>query len=129
MNLNKLYEFLPLGKPTQVLVCETDGVAFRGAVIARDGARLKLMHSFKSEQLDPALALADVVNALKNAGWTGTKAVLLSPAATTSLIELPINPKKPKPIAQMQALIRWEAEPLLMQQQNQWTLGYVLVKQ
>src|SRR5690554_4827125 len=105
MTLLKRLKNISFGKPGQILVCETDGVVFRGAVIARDGSRLKLLHTHTSEQLDPALALADVVNAIKNAGWTGTKAVLLSPAATSSLIELPINPKKPKPIAQMQALI------------------------
>lgn len=129
MTLLKRLKNISFGKPGQILVCETDGLVFRGAVIARDGGRLKLLHSCQSEQLDPALALADVINTLKNAGWTGNKAVLLSPAAISSLIELPINPKKPKPITQMQALIRWEAEPLLMQQQNQWTLGYLLVKQ
>jgi len=131
MNLNMLSALnnITLGKPSQILVCESDGLSLRAAVISREGNRLLTHQHAVSNLLDPGLALTEVINNIRANGWSGSQAVLLTPAAMSSLIELPLNPKKPKPLAQMQALIRWEAEPLLMQQQNQWSIGYLMIKQ
>jgi hypothetical protein len=63
--------FLPLGKPSQLLICETDGFSLRGAVLARSGSRIVLLHQAKTEQVDMAEAVADVVGALKADGWKG----------------------------------------------------------
>lgn len=129
MKLLKILENIQFGKPSQILVCESDGLTLRVAVISREGNRLVTHQHAVSNLLDPGLALTEVINNIRANGWSGNQAVLLTPAAMSSLIELPINPKKPKPLAQMQALIRWEAEPLLMQQQNQWSIGYLMIKQ
>ncbi|AFI84372.1 hypothetical protein Q7A_1546 [Methylophaga nitratireducenticrescens] len=129
MKLLKILENIQFGRPSQVLVVESDGLMLRAAVINREGNKLVTHQHAMSSLLDPGLALAEVIQHLRANGWSGNQAVLLTPAAMSSLIELPINPKKPKPLAQMQALIRWEAEPLLMQQQNQWSIGYLMVKQ
>lgn len=131
MNLNNLSALknISFGRPSQILVCESDGLSLKGAVISREGSRLVTHQYAVSNQLDPGVALNEVIHSIRTNGWTGNQAVLLTPAAMSSLIELPINPKKPKPLAQMQALIRWEAEPLLMQQQNQWSIGYLMIKQ
>lgn len=120
---------ISFGRPSQVLVVESDGLMLRAAVINREGNKLVTHQHAMSSLLDPGLALAEVIQSIRADGWSGNQAVLLTPAAMSSLIELPINPKKPKPLAQMQALIRWEAEPLLMQQQNQWSIGYLMIKQ
>lgn len=129
MKLLKILENIQFGRPSQVLVVESDGLMLRAAVINREGNKLVTHQHAMSSLLDPGLALAEVIQGIRADGWSGNQAVLLTPAAMSSLIELPINPKKPKPLAQMQALIRWEAEPLLMQQQNQWSIGYLMVKQ
>lgn len=63
--------FLPLGKPSQLLICETDGFSLRGAVLARSDSRIVLLHQAKTEQVDMAEAVADVVGALKADGWKG----------------------------------------------------------
>jgi hypothetical protein len=126
----RLKKLLPFGKPSQLLVCETDGFSLRGAVLARSGTRLDVLHQAKTEQVDMAEALADVVGALKASGWQGGgSAVLLSPAVLSALVELPVNPKKPRPVAQMMELVRWEAEPLLMQHMSRWSLGQLLIGQ
>ena len=131
MNLNTLSALknISFGKPSQILVVESDGLSLRAAVISREGNRLVTHQHAVSNLLDPGLALTEVINNIRTNGWSGGQAVLLTPAAMSSLIELPINPKKPKPLPQMQALIRWEAEPLLLQQQNQWSIGYLMIKQ
>jgi hypothetical protein len=119
--------FLPLGKPSRLLVCETDGFSLRGAVLARSGSRIVLLHQAKTGQVDMAEAVADVVSALKADGWKGGgSAVLLTPAVLSALAELPVNPKKLRPVAQMMELVRWEAEPLLMQHMTRWSVGQLL---
>lgn len=130
MNLNTLAALknIQLGKPKQILVCESDGLTLQAAVLSRESGRLVTHQHATSTVLEPEAALAEVINSVRSHGWTGKQAVLLTPAAMSSLIELPINPAKPKPLVQMQALVRWEAEPLLLQQQNQWSLGYLMVK-
>jgi hypothetical protein len=123
----KLKNILPFGKPSQLLVCETDGFSLRGAVLARSGSRIVLLHQAKTEQVDMAEAVVDVVSALKADGWKGGgSAVLLTPAVLSALAELPVNPKKPRPMAQMMELVRWEAEPLLMQHMTRWSVGQLL---
>ncbi|WAK03176.1 hypothetical protein [Methylobacter sp. YRD-M1] len=122
-----LKNILPFGKSSQLLVCETDGFSLHGAVLARSGSRIVLLHQAKTEQVDMAEALTDVVSALKADGWKGGgSAVLLTPAVLSALAELPVNPKKPRPVAQMMELVRWEAEPLLMQHMARWTVGQLL---
>src|SRR5690606_15758175 len=46
----------------------------------------------------------------------------------SGLIELPVSPTKPRPAIQMQELIRWELEPLLMQCNMYWAAGQLLLR-
>ena len=127
MNLNK---FLRFGNPSQLLVCETDGFSLRGAVLARVDAGIEVLHQARIEQVAMADAVADLVAALKSDGWSGGgAAILLSPAVLSTLMELPVNPKKPRPVVQMLELVRWEVEPLLMQHMTRWSVGHLLVGQ
>lgn len=122
-----LKSILNFGKAKTLLVCETDGFLLRGAVLTRSGNKLVVLHHAQSQQADMADAVADVINTVKAAGWEGNEAILLSPTVLSTLIELPIDPKKPRSLMQMQELIRWEAEPLLMQHTTQWSVGNLLV--
>lgn len=126
----KLKRLLPFAKPSQLLVCETDGFSLRAAVLARSESEIQVLHQAKTDQVDMAEALADVVNALKADGWKGGgSAILLSPSAFSTLVELPVNPQKPRPLPQMLELVRWEVEPLLSQNMTRWSVGYLLVGQ
>lgn len=118
---------LNFGKAKSLLVCETDGFIMRGVVFTRAGKELAVLHKTQSQQANMADAVAELVKRLKEDGWEGGDAVLLSPTVLSTLIELPVNPKKPRPLAQMQELVRWEAEPLLMQHTTQWSVGHLLV--
>lgn len=127
MNLDR---FLHFAKPSELLVCETDGFSLRGAVLAKVGNHVDVLYQAKTEQVDMAEAVADLFAALKAEGWKGGgKAVLLSPAVLSTLVELPVNPKKPRPLPQMLELVRWEVEPLLMQHMTRWSVGHLLVGQ
>ncbi|MDF1587654.1 MAG: hypothetical protein P1P93_00615 [Gammaproteobacteria bacterium] len=126
MNLSNI---LPFGKSTELLVCETDGFSLRGSVLSRAGNTITASYHASVQTTDMAEAVVELVGQLKASGWQGGNAVLLSPAVLSTLIELPINPKKPRPIAQMMELIRWEAEPLLIQHTTRWSVGHLLVGQ
>ncbi len=122
--LKSLFNF---GKAKSLLVCETDGFIMRGAVFTRAGKEIVVIHKAQSQQANMADAVADLIKQLKNEGWDGDQAVLLSPTVLSTIIELPVNPKKPRPLPQMQELVRWEAEPLLMQHATKWSVGHLLV--
>lgn len=127
MNLRKLFT---LGKPAEILVCETDGFSLRAAVLRRVDDEMELLCQAKTEQVDMAEGLADVIASLKAEGWQGGgSAILLSPAVFSTLVELPVNPKKPRPLPQMLELVRWEVEPLLLQHMTRWSVGHLLVGQ
>jgi hypothetical protein len=126
----KLKRLLPFAKPSQLLVCETDGFSLRAAVLRRVDDEMELVCQARTEQVDMAEGLADVIATLKAEGWEGGgSAILLSPAVFSTLVELPINPKKPRPLPQMLELVRWEAEPLLLQHMTRWSVGHLLVGQ
>jgi hypothetical protein len=126
--MNSLFSYF--GGSSELLVCETDGFSLRAAIVKNSGYKASVLYSAHSPMADMAEALKEVVEKLKSAGWKGnSKAILLSPAVLSTLVELPIDPKKSRPIPQMQELIRWEVEPLLMQHTTRWTVGHLLVGQ
>ncbi len=128
LNLKSVTDRLPfLGRPSSILVCETDGFHLRGAVISRDGNRLKIDLTARSEAIDYKTAVNELVNSLRSMGWKGQQTILLTPAVFSTLLELPVSPKQPRPVMQMQEMIRWELEPLLMQHNMLWSIGQLLL--
>tara|TARA_R100001086_G_scaffold204617_1_gene120479 strand:- start:332 stop:547 length:216 start_codon:yes stop_codon:yes gene_type:complete len=71
MNLNTLSALknISFGKPSQILVCESDGLSLRAAVISREGSRLVTHQHALSNLLDPGLALTEVINTIRANGW------------------------------------------------------------
>lgn len=128
MSLKSLARFLPFSRrASSILVCETDGFTLRGAVVSRDGKAMAVSCAARSEAAEYKAAVADVVAQARAQGWSGDKAVLLTPGALATLVELPVSPDAPRPAAQMLELVRWELEPLLMQHTTLWAVGRILV--
>lgn len=115
-------------RPSSLLVCETDGFRLRASVLHRQGGTLVAAFAAQSEALDYKAAVGEVVDQLRRHGWTGTgKAVLSMPGVVSARIDLPVAPHAPRPPLQMQELVRWELEPLLMEHTTLWSVGKVLV--
>lgn len=126
MNINHIIEKLRNLKQRSLLVCEWDSRVLRGYVFNRVGKKLHVTAQSEVEGLSPELAIKELQETLREQGWRGKQVIVLSPSTMSTIVELPISPKKPKPIEQMQELVRWEVEPILMQHQSQWTLGFLL---
>jgi hypothetical protein len=123
--MEKLSALRPAKPP---LICETDGFSLRAAVLGRSGSEIQVLHAAQSRQGDLTKALAEVMAALEKQGWQpGGKALLLTPDVVPALLELPADPAKPKTLAQMEELVRWEMEPLMLQQWAVWSVGSILV--
>ncbi len=128
MNLKSQLQRLPfLGGTSAILVCETDGFHLHGAVISRDAGKLKIEFSARSDATEYRTAVKELVSSLREQGWKGRETVLLTPAVFSTLIELPISPGHPRTALQMQELIRWEIEPLLLQHATLWSAGQTLL--
>lgn len=126
---NPIVEKLAALRPAKpLLVCETDGFSLRAAVLARTSGEIQVLHAAQSRQGEMTKALAEVVAALEKQGWQPAgKALLLTPDVVPALLELPANPANPKTLAQMEELVRWEMEPLMLQQGAVWSVGSILV--
>ncbi|MES2502470.1 MAG: hypothetical protein V4545_07675 [Pseudomonadota bacterium] len=128
MNVNSILQQLPFfADKSSMLVCETDGFHLNAAVVSRHHKQLKVDFFAQSDALNYQDAVKAVVTRLREKGWQGRDAVLLTPAVLSAVVELPIAPHQPRNPLQMQELIRWELEPLMIQHAANWSIGQLLL--
>lgn len=117
------------GLPRALLVFETTGFALH-AVVARRGfdGSLRLGAPVVSAAVDAASAVGEVLAQLRAAAGRRLPkaAVLITPAAVGERLLLPVDPRKPRPRAQMGELVRWELEEVFVRQSELWSLGALL---
>lgn len=97
----------------KVLAVYSDGVVTHGAVFRRKRGEAILLGRARSCQAEPAEALGEILRHLKEAqGIRAPKeAIFASDRAVMLRADLPVDPARPRPYAQMRELARWEAEP------------------
>lgn len=120
---------IQVGAPNHLLVFETDGFTLYGGLAHTGITALEFRALGQSQALDFATAVGEVLEQLRGNSnkRLPTKAVLITPTAASALLELPVNPEKPRPDAQMSELVRWELEPLFAQQNEIWVMGALLM--
>lgn len=126
MNLKSLTDKLTSLRANNVMVCEWTGLSMQAAAFERSGKKLQVIATADTDSIDPTVGFSQVLSSLRTQGWKGKDVIVLTPSVMSAMIELPVSPKKPKPLEQMHELVRWEVEPLLMQHQLQWTLGQLM---
>lgn len=126
--LARLQDFRP-SRPGRVLVFASDGFALCGALASCNASsRFTLSPPCFSTAADFAAATGEVLAQLRRQGRRLPKsAVLLSASAVGAVLELPVDPRKPRPAPQMAELVRWDLEELAVQQNDLWTLGALLM--
>lgn len=113
------------GTPWLLLAWDITGMSARLVPRLTDADKpLATAHS--SEATFPA-ALAEVVERLGAEGHKLPKKVAVAARAMRpAVLDLPVNPEKPRPAAQMRELLRGELEPVLAEFAGLWTMGALL---
>lgn len=112
----------------RLLAVESDGFSLRAAVVSAEGKGVVVERVAESREADLATALAETVGRLRSQdAELPHRAILLTAEAIPAILELPVHPRKPRPAAQMQELIRWELEPHLAQQVSSRPIGSILI--
>ncbi|MDZ4212983.1 MAG: hypothetical protein U1C59_14840 [Methylotenera sp.] len=128
MRLNDLVEKLPfLQRVNSVLVCEVDHAGLRAAVVNRHGDEVINTLEASSALPDFNAAVAEVVKHVREQGWVGKHAILLTPAVLLAMLDLPIPQKNKLAPAEVAEKIDWELEPLITQHLSTLALGRLLV--
>ena len=129
MAIKDILQSIPLfNRAKSILVCESDLTGLKAAVVVRKGNDIIVTHQSFSDNSDMSAAVLGVVASAREKGWRGKNAVLLSPAAFITLLEMPIAAKNklaPKQIAEQ---IKYEIEPLYNQHLTQLTIGQLLIR-
>lgn len=121
----KLATFI-LPRRRRLLVIETDGFALRGAIVRVRGRAAVVTQAAESRTADSGVALVEVLDQLESAHLP-RRAVLVTPEAAAAVLELPVDPQRPRTNAQMQQLVRWELEPVFAQQAAGRPIGEIMV--
>lgn len=111
----------------RVLMIEADGLGARAAVASRRSGQWRFGAWVRSRRGQPRAQADELLAALAAAGERRPRrALLLSSACVPALLDLPVDPQRPRPEAQMREIVRYELEMPVAQHNGLWTLGEVL---
>lgn len=114
-------------RPRSVLACLYDGVRFRADIVTRKGGIAETVATAESSSVEPNAALAEALSRLSAQNHTLPKeACLVTPQVSVALLDLPVDPDRRRPHAQMQELVRWEMEAVAGQQAAFARIGRLL---
>ena len=111
----------------RVLMIDADGTGARAAIARRHKGAWQLGPLVCSPAGEPQAQLTALLEALQAEGERPPNEVLLSSGACVSaLLDLPVDPAKPRPDGQMREMTRYDMETVVAQHNNLWTLGEIL---
>jgi len=123
-----LLKKLSFNRSTRLLVVERDGFGLRAAVIRAEKKVMVIEQVVVSKLPYFNAALVEAVEQIrKNDKSAPRRAIMLAPEVVPALLELPVDPKNPRPAAQMEEMIRWEMEPYLDQEVVTRNIGAILI--
>lgn len=110
------------------LLIEYNGFRLTGQLVEANDGEIGLGRTASSVAGSPERAFADVLASLRE-GETPlpTQALLVTSQASASILRLPINPLIPWKAEQLQELVQWEFEQLLVDHRSALTLETILV--
>lgn len=112
--------------PESMLVVKADFNGLQGAVIDKKGDKLVIGHEASSVLFDLNDALAEVVAKVKQSGWKGQHAIMVSPAVCMTILDLNIPVKNKLEPRQIAETIQWELEPVYNQHKTILVVGQLL---
>lgn len=112
--------------PDNVLVVEASFNKLRAVVVDKKGDKLILSHETSSTLLDLHDAVHEVVQKVRQLGWKGQHAIVISPAVCLSMLDLNLPAKNKLQVQQIAETIQWEFEPAFNQYKNILSIGQIL---
>ena len=110
------------------IIFYTTGTQHYATVATRRGSSISYSQVVHSTALEIELATEELLDQLQTdcQKKLPKNTILITPSAMGGLLNLPVNPSKPRPAAQMAELIRWDLEEILGQQSSLWSTGALL---
>jgi hypothetical protein len=112
--------------PDTVLVCEASFNGLRGFVIDKKGDKLTVGQEASTTLFDLNEAVSEVVQQLRQLGWKGQHAIVVSPAVCLTVLDLNVPAKNKLQVQQIAETIQWEFEPAFNQYKSVLTIGQIL---
>ena len=123
-----LKKLLELANAKPILACETDGFILKAAIASKKADSIEIVAIGESKATNFKEAVADILAQAQQQKLALPKqAILVSPSVVPALLDLPVDPEKPRADKEMFELVRWEMEPLLAQQIGIWSIGAILL--
>ncbi len=109
-------------------MAESNELALRATLCQMDSrGRCGVLSYCESNAADLASALTGLDRQLQAKGRPlPSQAILLSPQVQTTVLHLPVDPRSPLSLGNMQELVKWELEPYLSQNRTR-RIGAILV--
>ena len=126
--MRRLIPSILKSRPVDVLAVEWDTLQSHAAVYRLDARGVvTLAGQATSAATDLKSAVADLSRQLRGQlGRLPSEAILLSSHVQSTVLRLPVNPRKPLPLRNMLELIHWEIEPYMAQHRAR-RIGAILV--
>lgn len=118
---------LPGGAGNSWLLLTWDITGMSAILVGRLADVAQPLATARSSEATFAAALAEIVEKLRAGGHKlPKKAAMAARPMRPAVVDLPVNPDKPRPAAQMQELLRGDMEPVLAEFASLWTMGALL---
>lgn len=112
--------------PDNLLVCEASFTGLRAITVDKKGDKLIVNHESSTTLLDLNEAVTEVVQKVRQLGWKGQHAILVSPAVCLSVLDLNVPAKNKLHVQQIAETIQWEFEPAFNQYKSVLSIGQIL---
>jgi len=111
-----------------ILVFQYDGFVLSGGVAKIVNGSVEMEGEAVSRAVELSAAIGEVLDALRpEKGRLPRHAVLVSAGMVCTMMDLPVDPQKPRKDEEMKELVKWELEPLFTEQNDIWMIGAVLL--
>lgn len=112
-------------KPLLLLAWDIGGL--KAAIYTEGGGKGQIVASAEALRPHFSEALGEVLAALaQQSALKPVRVVLATRYLLPGVVNLPVNPAKPRPLAQMRELVQSEIEPILAEFGSLWSLGALL---
>jgi hypothetical protein len=112
--------------PDSVLVCEASFTGLRAFIVDKKGDKLTVSHETNSTLIDLNEAVNEVAQKVRQLGWKGQHAIVVSPAVCLTVLDLKLPAKNKLQVQQIAETIQWEFEPAFNEYKSVLTIGQVL---